>query len=73
MPSDARAHCGGGRLEMKAIYLELDGPMTEVMLTALAKTLLARARWHDTPKIIVDRAQPSKLTGLLHGARNRST
>lgn len=62
---DAKAHRGEGRFEIKAIYLEQGVAITEVLLTALAKTIFAAAQWHDTPKISVVRAQPAELRSLL--------
>ena len=69
---DAKAHRGEGRFEIKAIYLEPDVAITELLLAAVAKTILATAQWHGTPKVSVVRAQPSKLLRLLRGALTKA-
>lgn len=69
---DAKAHRGVGLFEVKAIYLEPEVTITEVLLMALAKTILATAQWHGTPQVRVVRAQPSRLLGLLRRALSNS-
>jgi uncharacterized protein YcaQ len=70
---DAKAHRGEGVFEVKAIYLEPDVAITEVLLRTVAKTILSTAKWHGTPEVRVIRAQPPIFLALLRRSLSKAT
>ncbi|MDQ6646209.1 MAG: winged helix DNA-binding domain-containing protein [Pseudomonadota bacterium] len=70
---DAKAHRSEGVFEIKAIFLEPDVAIDDGLTKALAKTIIATARWHGTPEVKVTRAQPVALTALLRTALSQAS
>ncbi|MEP7185446.1 MAG: crosslink repair DNA glycosylase YcaQ family protein [Rhodanobacter sp.] len=65
---DAKAHRGEGVFEIKAIFLEPDVAIDGGLIKALAKTILATARWHETREVKLVRAKPVALMKPLRMA-----
>ncbi len=65
---DAKAHRvrdGGGRFEVRALWLEPGVRITERLAADIAGALVACARWHDTPDVVIARVEPSRFADLL--------
>jgi uncharacterized protein YcaQ len=69
---DAKAHRAEGVFEIKAIFLEPNVALDDKLTTALAKTILATARWHETPKVMVTQTHPAALKKSLRAALGRA-
>lgn len=69
---DAKAHRAEGVFEIKAIFLEPDVALDDKLTTALAKTILATAQWHETPAVKVTRTHPAALKRLLRAALGKT-
>lgn len=65
---DAKAHRRDGLFEVKSIHLEESVPVTDVLVTELAGTLRACARWHGTPEVAVRRSDPPDFASALGAA-----
>lgn len=62
---DPRAIRKAGVFRVKALYLEPDVAIDEPLADDLATALRSCARWHATPEIQIDRAEPALLIGLI--------
>ena len=62
---DAKAHRKQGTFEVKAIHLEPGVPVSDDLVTGVARTLRDCAGWHDTPEVLVRRSDPSELAEML--------
>lgn len=62
---DAKAHRATGRFEVKALFLEPGVRPTRALARDLARALRECARWHETPRVVVRRAQPAALAALV--------
>ncbi len=64
---DAKAHRREGRFEIRSLHLE--GTAPEALTPDLGETLVALARWHDTPELVfsagVDRGLAASLEAAL--------
>lgn len=65
---DAKAHRSAGVFEIKAVFLEPEVVITEVLAREMAKVILATARWHGTPEVQVKRAHPAAWKKMLRQA-----
>lgn len=57
---DAKAERKAGVFRVKALYLESEAQPAEA-LDDIAGALLACARWHRTPEVLIDRATPEHI------------
>jgi uncharacterized protein YcaQ len=62
---DAKAHRRDGLFEVKTLHLEEDVTVTDTLLSELAATLTACARWHKTPEIAIRHSAPSHFGPAL--------
>jgi uncharacterized protein len=62
---DAKAHRAEGRFEVKALHLEPDTRVSGPLLADVAAALLASARWHGTPEVVVARTTPAAARARL--------
>jgi uncharacterized protein len=62
---DAKAHRKQGTFEVKAIHLEPGVPVSDDLVTGVARTLRDCAGWHGTPEVLVRRSDPSELAEML--------
>jgi len=62
---DAKAHRAEGRFEVKALHLEPGVRVSAALLSDLARAVLACARWHATPEVLVRRTVPAAVRRLL--------
>jgi uncharacterized protein YcaQ len=62
---DAKAHRKEGIFEVKALYLEPDVDLDEVLLTGLAGALQACADWHAAPQVVLGASDPPELADYL--------
>jgi uncharacterized protein YcaQ len=65
---DPKAHRKEGVFEVKALHLEPGVTPTPALVTALAKTLTACARWHGTPQVVIRDADPPELAAMVAAA-----
>lgn len=63
---DAKAHRQAKRFEVRDLYLEPGVVVDDPLIDALAGTLVRCATWHSTPEVVVQRAVPDELAGLLN-------
>lgn len=65
---DAKAHRQKGDFEIKAIYLEPKVKLTKEMVSSVALALKDCAKWHKTPKVLINESQPKEFSSLLEKA-----
>jgi uncharacterized protein YcaQ len=65
---DAKAHRADGMFEVKALYLEPETKIGDDLVADLAAAIQACANWHQTPRVVVRRADPNALVKLLRTA-----
>ncbi len=62
---DAKAHRADEVFEIKSLYLEPGVDIEPGLLKALARAIVATARWHGTCEVRVTRSRPPALAKLL--------
>ena len=70
---DAKAHRADGVFEVKALYLEPGERADAALADAVAGALRACAAWHDTPRVLLRRSDPSSFVKLLRAALAKDT
>ena len=65
---DAKAHREAGVFEVKALFLQPDCEVSAALVEAVAAAIAATARWHETPRVKLLRAQPAALGPALRRA-----
>lgn len=65
---DAKAHRRDGLFEIRSLHFEKETPITDTLLSKLAATLIACARWHKTPEIVVRHSDPPHFKDALRTA-----
>ena len=65
---DPKAHRKEGIFEVKALHLEPGVTPGEDLVADLATSLRDCAAWHNTPKVVVRKANPSRLLNALKTA-----
>ena len=62
---DPKAHRKEGIFEIKSLHLEPGVEIESQLVFDLVKTILACARWHQTPRVIVRQSDPPELAAEL--------
>lgn len=65
---DAKAERKAGIFRIKALFLEPGIEFDEAMAHDVAEALRSCAEWHQTPEIVIERAEPAAVQPLLQAA-----
>jgi uncharacterized protein YcaQ len=65
---DAKAHRREGTFEVKALYVEPGLAIDEFFARDVAEALRECAAWHNTPRVVINRTEPSVARALLRKA-----
>jgi uncharacterized protein YcaQ len=62
---DAKAHRAEGMFEVKTLYLEPSVKIDDILVADVALAIQASANWHETPRVVVRRGNPSVMAQRL--------
>ena len=68
---DAKAHRREGVFEVRSVHLEPGIVPTDEFSDDVVRAIVAAARWHATPKVVVKRSHPASVKTLLARAIKR--